>query len=90
VSEHFGFDLAGQGPPDGPTHVPCCTAHGVPMTCERYRRTHFIEVRPCCAIDRERLMDVVDGTLDEPCQAPSYGADSPCVLPDKHPGRCLR
>lgn len=45
-------------PPDGPveaTHVPCCSAHGEPMTCEEYRRTHFVEVRPCCAIDAARL-----------------------------------
>lgn len=37
------------------SHVPCCTAHGVPMTCERYRRTHFVEVRPCCATDAAEL-----------------------------------
>lgn len=36
-------------------HSPCCSSHGVPMTCERYRRTHFVEVRPCCAADAERL-----------------------------------
>lgn len=26
------------------------------MDCEKYRRTHFVEVRPCCAIDAERLL----------------------------------
>lgn len=36
-------------------HEPCCTAHGIPMDCERYRRTHFVEVRPCCSKDAERL-----------------------------------
>ena len=38
-----------------PTHVPCCSAHGESMTCEKYRRTHFVEVRPCCSVDAERL-----------------------------------
>jgi hypothetical protein len=28
------------------------------MTCERYRRTHFVEVRPCCSIDADRLRAV--------------------------------
>jgi hypothetical protein len=37
------------------THRPCCSTHDVHMTCERYRRTHFVEVRPCCAIDAARL-----------------------------------
>lgn len=32
-------------------HSPCCSAHGEDMTCEKYRRTHFVEVRPCCAFD---------------------------------------
>lgn len=36
-------------------HSPCCSSHGVDMTCERYRRTHFVEVRPCCAADAARL-----------------------------------
>jgi hypothetical protein len=35
----------------GATHEPCCSAHGLSMTCARYRRTHFVEVRPCCAVD---------------------------------------
>jgi hypothetical protein len=50
---------------DAPTHDPCCSAHGVPMTCARYRRTHFVEVRPCCSADAEALMDVVDDALDQ-------------------------
>lgn len=25
------------------------------MTCERYRRTHFVEVRPCCSADAAAL-----------------------------------
>jgi hypothetical protein len=41
-----------------PTHVPCCSSHGEPMTCEKYRRTHFVEVRPCCAIDAAALREV--------------------------------
>lgn len=46
------------------THDPCCSAHGVPMTCTRYRRTHFVEVRPCCAHDRTALaaVDVAEAT----------------------------
>jgi hypothetical protein len=27
---------------------------------------------------------------EEPCSAPSYGANTPCVLPDGHAGGCLR
>ena len=37
------------------THDPCCSSHGVPMDCARYRRTHFVEVRPCCSVDAEAL-----------------------------------
>jgi hypothetical protein len=40
---------------DTVTHTPCCSSHGVDMTCERYRRTHFVEVRPCCSIDAAAL-----------------------------------
>lgn len=36
-------------------HEPCCSAHGVDMTCAQYRRTHFVEVRPCCATDAQVL-----------------------------------
>lgn len=32
-------------------HDPCCSSHGVTMDCTRYRRTHFVEVRPCCSAD---------------------------------------
>jgi hypothetical protein len=46
------------------THRPCCSAHGVDMTCERYRRTHFVEVRPCCAVDAERLRAERAAALD--------------------------
>lgn len=38
-----------------PTHTPCCSSHGVDMTCEKYRRTHFVEVRPCCSADADAL-----------------------------------
>lgn len=32
-------------------HAPCCSVHGRNLTCEQYRRTHYVEVRPCCAAD---------------------------------------
>lgn len=35
------------------THNPCCSSHGEPMTCEKYRRTHFVEVGDCCAKEPE-------------------------------------
>lgn len=38
-------------------HEPCCSSHGVDMTCERYRRTHFVEVRPCCSADAALLAE---------------------------------
>lgn len=38
-------------------HAPCCSSHKVDMTCERYRLTHFVEVRPCCSIDAAALAD---------------------------------
>lgn len=34
------------------THDPCCSSHGKALTCVQYRRTHFVEVRPCCEHDR--------------------------------------
>lgn len=37
--------------PSSFTHAPCCSAHGKDMNCERYRRTHFVEVGNCCAAD---------------------------------------
>lgn len=37
------------------THKPCCSSHGEDMTCEKYRRTHFVEVRPCCSADAAAL-----------------------------------
>lgn len=36
-------------------HDPCCSSHGIRMSCDRYRRTHFVEVRPCCSKDAERM-----------------------------------
>lgn len=39
-----------------PAHDPCCSSHGVPMDCATYRRTHFVEVGPCCSawpVERE-------------------------------------
>lgn len=38
-----------------PDHEPCCSSHNVTMSCENYRRTHFVEVRPCCHLDAQRL-----------------------------------
>lgn len=38
-------------PPAKLSHDPCCSSHGIAMTCARYRRTHFVEVRPCCEQD---------------------------------------
>lgn len=35
------------------THTPCCTSHGLPLCCADYRRTHFVDRRPCCTADRE-------------------------------------
>lgn len=48
-------DLLAQEPAANVAHDPCCSSHGVPMTCEYYRRTHFVEVRPCCSEDAARL-----------------------------------
>lgn len=42
-------------PKSTPTHTPCCSAHGVDMDCETYRRSHFVEVRPCCKQDAAGL-----------------------------------
>lgn len=42
------------------SHKPCCSSHGVDMSCARYRRTHFVEVRPCCAFDAERMAEGLD------------------------------
>lgn len=32
------------------THRPCCSSHGRHLTCADYRRTHFVEVGPCCSV----------------------------------------
>lgn len=45
-------------------HSPCCSAHGVNMTCAEYRDTHFVEVRPCCAADRRDLVSHGDHPND--------------------------
>lgn len=37
------------------THTPCCSAHGKPMSCEQYRRAHFVEIRPCCWVDARQI-----------------------------------
>jgi hypothetical protein len=63
-----------------PEHDPCCSSHGVPMDCERYRRTHFVEVRPCCAEDAQRL--ATDGA--HPCP---HGCENHTV-PSLNPTAC--
>jgi hypothetical protein len=42
----------------GDVHAPCCSIHGHAMTCEAYRRTHFVEVRPCCGFDAAVVLAV--------------------------------
>lgn len=70
-----------------PTHVPCCSAHGVSMTCERYRRTHFVEVRPCCSIDARALTTETPVLPCPGCGGPmgdgdraTYGKCGPCRI----------
>lgn len=59
------------GSPDGSepsagAHEPCCSSHGVDMDCARYRRTHFVEVRPCCSADAALLkQETAASALDE-------------------------
>ena len=48
------------------THAPCCSSHGKTLTCSQYRRTHFVEVRPCCAADARALEEVRDAEEDQP------------------------
>lgn len=55
---HDGDETAGQDRRttiDAITHDPCCSSHGKALTCAQYRRTHFVEVRPCCAHDARAL-----------------------------------
>jgi hypothetical protein len=63
-------------------HAPCCSAHNVPMSCERYRRTHFVEVRPCCSTDAVALEAERRAAYDEGrwCGECRYGVvmDPPC------------
>ena len=37
-------------PPAELTHDPCCSSHGARLGCEAYRRSHFVEVGPCCEV----------------------------------------
>lgn len=30
-------------------HAPCCSSHGKLLCCACYRRSHFVEVGPCCS-----------------------------------------
>lgn len=34
---------------DEVTHRPCCSSHTMAACCACYRRTHFVEVGPCCS-----------------------------------------
>ena len=49
-------------------HHPCCSSHGVDMSCARYRRTHFVEVRPCCSLDARRLAEGLPSEEGEPSE----------------------
>jgi hypothetical protein len=40
------------------THIPCCSSHGVKMTCPDYKRTHFVEVGNCCSWWAENVAPV--------------------------------
>lgn len=47
-------------------HDPCCSAHGRTLSCAEYRRTHFVEVRPCCADDAV-ILRMEQSTCDGRC-----------------------
>ena len=49
-------------------HNPCCSAHGIDMSCEHYRWTHFVEVRPCCAADAALMATEAAHQAGEPRQ----------------------
>lgn len=56
------------------------------MTCARYRRTHFVEVRPCCSVDAEALEQ--DAPSPPP---PCPGCDGVMGDGDRvHHGQCFR
>jgi hypothetical protein len=55
MSEHLLGEPGGSEPSAPGAHEPCCSSHGVDMDCARYRRTHFVEVRPCCSADARLL-----------------------------------
>lgn len=38
-----------------PAHSPCCSTHANDLCCRHYRRSHFVEVRPCCETDARNL-----------------------------------
>lgn len=40
--------LCGESAPT-PGHSPCCSSHGKDLCCPCYRRSHFVEVGPCCS-----------------------------------------
>ena len=72
--------------PTPPNHNPCCSSHGQPMGCDQYRRTHFVEVRPCCAADADQLraegIDPAGPWRDRVSpHARSYRAGSPATEP---------
>jgi hypothetical protein len=60
------------------THDPCCSSHGIVMDCARYRRTHFVEVRPCCTDDTHTTSyaaEIADADYALRQTAASYGID---------------
>ncbi|CAL9606033.1 hypothetical protein SUDANB95_05491 [Actinosynnema sp. ALI-1.44] len=53
-TQGWACDARGDYCPDH-THTPCCSAHGKSMSCATYRRTHFVEIRPCCWVDARQI-----------------------------------
>jgi hypothetical protein len=60
-------------------HDPCCSSHGVTMDCTRYRRTHFVEVRPCCSADADTssyALEIAEADYALRETAAAYGFDA--------------
>lgn len=66
------------------THRPCCSAHGEDMTCEKYRRTHFVEVGNCCDVDRAVSGEIV-GPRTSVVVAPADGPNPGAVQVTRYP-----
>lgn len=65
-------EAARAAPQTGP-HAPCCSSHGVDMDCETYRRTHFVEVGPCCAAWQARAAEPARRASTPPVDLASGG-----------------